>query len=287
MNEFDVILRKMKKHFLKLSENEIPLFLYGESFIDGKKGTVFTNMGIHTNVLSLFRKASYQFIPYYDIRKLFYEEGKSPQNKTHHIYILNKRNERREINNIKRTLSELMFIRDFFETAVSSYPGLLEHTLPPAIKKQPQSSSGSGYSPGFLLRHYTLNAGQCEKLTETTQAMLSGRRRAGRRYYTVRSKKFRKAISKFSLTDGEIPVLISKYGCMLTNIGIHNEKKWFIRYSDIACIQVERFFEMLIIVVYTNDGKYEGIIIAYRRLAMETLEIITFCLENMNRLLLE
>ena len=117
--------------------------------------------------------------------------------------------------------------------------------------------------------------------------MLSGRRRAGRRYYTVRSKKFRKALSKFTLTDGEIPVLISKYGCMLTNTGIHNSKKWFIRYSDIASIKAEPFFHSLVLWVYTIDGKNEAIITTYRRLAMETLEIITFCLENMNRLLLE
>ena len=287
MKEFDVILRKMKKHFLKLSENEIPLFLYGESFIDGNKGTVFTNMGIHTNVLSLLMESSYQFIPYYDIRKLFCEEGKSLQNKTRSIYILNKRNERREINNTKRTLSEFRFIRDFFETAVDSYPGLLEHTLPPAIKRQPQSSSVSGYSPGYFLGHDVLDAVQCEKLAEIMEAMLSGRRRAGRRYYTVRSKKFRKALSKFTLTDGEIPVLISKYGCMLTNTGIHNSKKWFIRYSDIASIKAEPFFHSLVLWVYTIDGKNEAIITTYRRLAMETLEIITFCLENMNRLLLE
>ena len=288
MEEFDVILRKMKKHFVRLSENEIPLFLYSDTlFITGRRGTVFTNMGIHTKCAGLFRKASYQFVPYDDIRKLFYEEGKDSGDKIHGIFILNRRYERLEINYFfPRTLSEFRFIKSFFETAVSCYPGLLERTLPQEIKRQSQDS-GSGYSLGFLLRRYTLNAGQCEKLTETMQAMLSGRRGARRRYYTVRSKKFRKALSKFTLTDGEIPVLISKYGCMLTNIGIHNEKKWFIRYSDIACIQVERFFEMLIIVVYTNDGKYEGIIIAYRRLAMETLEIITFCLENMNRLLLE
>lgn len=278
---------KMKKHFLRLSENEFPLFCLDTSVMNsGKTGIVITNRGIHTLYLKL---THYHFFEYSDIRII-------RKDKTNFMYsvlsleMINRSGEKATIIEGEQSNEMLDFLTVFFETVTIAFSHLLTHNHTSA--PEPYHSQ-KYYKLKFFSKTSYLSTAQCIQLIKLIEDAKSQKELFEYWYLTPGEKRFASRISRFQLAQYENPIVIIsvKYGaryqafCLLTNLALHT-KNGIIPYSQISDFVTQPFLHRyLSIEVCTNDGEITSFTTDKKRRTNELFRFLTLFFDALNNIL--